>query len=384
MVTKNLDTAELIQTMLKKAAEITKKYDTIAQATGSSFNMFELVNVAEDEVRMCRVLADLLNPEGTHRQGRIYLDLFFETVLEREKPVKNINVKREVVIEDDRRIDIVIEYDNYIIPIEVKINAGDQPNQLYDYAQQSKVEDGAKIVYYLTKFGTGPSEDSCCTLEKEEIVCISWDVHILKWLEACISHYNTYTKAPIREILIQFAAVIRKFTDQLEENEKMKIEALLLQSPENMKGAHNIEVALEGAKKKLLQKFRSSLVVELESHRSFEKNDEKDDKGDVFKDWNIGYKLTDENNNRIRVVRISYEMGMVKKIIQILKDDWTACPDPESKPIEEYIVFKLNDDSFFNLANANELNAKIDECKSWVFEKLNSYATILKNDAAGC
>lgn len=134
---------------------------------------------------------------------------------------------------------------------------------------------------------------------------------------------------------------------------------------------------MEGAKKKLLQKFRSSLVVELESHRSFEKNDEKDDKGDVFKDWNIGYKLTDENNNRIRVVRISYEMGMVKNNSNF-KRRLEACPDPESKPIEEYIIFKLNDDSFFNLANANELNAKIDECKSWAFEKLNSYASVSK------
>lgn len=70
------------------------------------------------------------------------------------------------------------------------------------------------------------------------------EVHILKWLEACISHYNTYTKASIREILIQFAAVIRKFTNQLEENEKMEVEKLLLQSPENMKSAHNIEVPL--------------------------------------------------------------------------------------------------------------------------------------------
>lgn len=96
VITKNLNTTEPIQTLLNEVASIADKYNTIAQATGSRFNMFELTNVAENEVRMCRVLTDLLDPNGTHCQGRIYLDLFFDIVLKRTKPLNNINVKREV------------------------------------------------------------------------------------------------------------------------------------------------------------------------------------------------------------------------------------------------------------------------------------------------
>ncbi|MDD3014687.1 MAG: PD-(D/E)XK nuclease family protein [Candidatus Gastranaerophilales bacterium] len=359
LITKKLDTAESIQMMLRKAAEITKKYDTIAQSTGSSFNMFELTHVAGDEVRMCRVLADLLNPEGTHRQGRIYLDLFFETVLEREKPVKDIKVKREVVIEGDRRIDIVIESDGNVIPIEVKINAGDQPNQLYDYAQRSKGIEKPKV-YYLTKFGTEPSNDSCCNSSKNEILnitdigCLSWSYDILKWLDACISHYNTYTKAPIREILIQYAAVIRKFTDQLEENEKMEIEEILLKTPENLKSAYDIASTLESAELILWNKFCEAVKRELEANFGILPERTPDN-------WNLVY-LNKTNENTQTYAWINSDNK--KEIRKMYHSELFS-----SKAVNEGTF------SILELVDANNFIKIIQECAKWIADKLNKQTT---------
>ena len=44
--------------------------------TGSQFNIFEILGIGTREVYMCRVLAELLNPNGLHCQGTKYLDLF--------------------------------------------------------------------------------------------------------------------------------------------------------------------------------------------------------------------------------------------------------------------------------------------------------------------
>lgn len=357
VITKNLNTTEPIQALLNEVTSIADKYNTIAQATGSRFNMFELTNVAENEVRMCRVLTDLLDPNGTNCQGRIYLDLFFDIVLRRTKPLNNINVKREVVIDGDRRIDIVIEYDNCLIPIEVKINAGDQPNQLYDYSKRSKVVDGVKV-YYLTKFGTDPSENSCCSsskdgkLEIDDVGCISWSYDILKWIDACISHYNTYTRTPIREILIQFAAVIRKFTEQLEENEKMEIEKLLLESPKNMKSAYAITAALEGAELTLWHQFCETIKRKLEKEHGILPEKEPDN-------WNIIYNLNKTNGNLQTYVWINSDK---KKEIKKLSNKELF----SSKALNE------GEFSISELAEKEKFNTIVQDCINWITDKLNS------------
>lgn len=49
-------------------------------------------------------------------------------------------VTAEYAIDDERRIDIVIEIGSYFLPIEVKIYAADQKSQCFDYYQYAKEE----------------------------------------------------------------------------------------------------------------------------------------------------------------------------------------------------------------------------------------------------
>lgn len=48
------------------------------------------------------------------------------------------DVIKEYVIDNDHRIDIVIQNVRFFIPIEVKIYAGEQEGQCYDYYEYAK------------------------------------------------------------------------------------------------------------------------------------------------------------------------------------------------------------------------------------------------------
>ena len=71
---------EAVQKLLNNVGKISDKHETMAKATGGNFNIFEITEISRAEVYMCKILYELLNPEGRHYQGNVYLKLFFETI----------------------------------------------------------------------------------------------------------------------------------------------------------------------------------------------------------------------------------------------------------------------------------------------------------------
>lgn len=242
-----------IELLLNEVLNIKNKHDLIQKKTGGYFNVFEITNIAYDEVRICRFLFDLLNPKGSHYQGDTYLKLLFiEDVLQLDLPLqeqRQTSVYREFLIENNRRIDLVIQSPNYFIPIEVKIFAGDQENQCADYLKVAK----SSNVYYLSRFGDLPSDYS--SFEKEHIKPISFSQDIINWLEKCLESRETIKIGPIREIILQFIATIRNFTDQMEDQQEMEIKNVLTESAASIKSAFAIEKSLKVAKTDLLNRI---------------------------------------------------------------------------------------------------------------------------------
>lgn len=146
----------------------------------SGYNLFNVMGIQGKEVLMCRVLADLLNPEGQHGQGILFLKSFLADVLKQgdrnDILLEHTTVETEYVIGNDRRIDIMIYNSQFAIPIEVKIYAGEQEAQCYDYYEYAK---NSPIVY-LTRYGSEPSalsrmeKDGSDSLSTDQILCISW------------------------------------------------------------------------------------------------------------------------------------------------------------------------------------------------------------------
>ena len=248
----------IIRDLLKNTGSIIKKYDDIALETGGNFNIFDITRIENKEVIVCRLLAELLNPKGRHGQKTAYLKIFLRSCLGiefSEGELENMRVTKEKSIDGGRLIDIAIEGNGRFIPIEVKIWAGDQGDQCYDYYKYArKYDKNAKIVY-LTPFGHKPSEGSRRELTDNNMVLLSFNVHILQWLEKCLALPGTIRKAPIREILIQFISSIKKFTKQSENMPKMDIVKLLSENEENMRNAQCIADTMEACRAEMVKKF---------------------------------------------------------------------------------------------------------------------------------
>lgn len=259
--------------LLNNIAKITNKYEEIYRKTGQYFNVFSIAGIEHDEVKICRILKELLDPKGSHYQKEKYLKLFVKNILKiniDDDEYRNVLVYNEYLIDNNRRIDIVIKFEKYFIPIEVKIYADDQDKQCFDYYTYASEKSEKEIqVIYLTLDGHIPSKSSVEGLTPineninnknvivgyEEVRTISFKDDIMMWLEECISDIDTLKIASIREVIMQFMNVIKNLTNLIEGDEKMEMIDEIMSSRGNMKAACEIGKLINDAKKKIMEKI---------------------------------------------------------------------------------------------------------------------------------
>ncbi len=270
-----------IKMLLKEISAVSDKYDSIYRKTGGYFNIFDIANISSDEITICRVIHELLNPKGSHFQGDAYLRLFIDILKLKvtdfefyDEEYNTVSVRREECIPENRnrRIDLVIETDESYIPIEVKIYAGDQNEQCKDYCEKAKSTKKRATMFYLTLDGSPPTPESIGDLnadDKKLIKPISFRDEILIWLGKCLQHHETIKIAPIREILFQLIAVIRRLTNQMEVGQIMEISNILSESKINMKAAIDIEKCLIEAKKTMINKVFKAISEKIEKEPFF-------------------------------------------------------------------------------------------------------------------
>jgi hypothetical protein len=222
--------AENLQNNLSQVVAILKKYEDEMDRDGSRFNIFTILNVSSNEVRLhSNFIAELLNDKGTHSFKNAFCKLFFTQLLKYEKNniVLQFNFEKyEVEVEKSTglinqeytiggRIDIVIT-DNYKrrIIIENKIFANDQQNQLLRYFNFDK----KAILLYLTLNGSEPNEWSTNgeIQNNQDYFCISYKNFISNWLEKCIE--LSKEKPKVSETISQYLHVIKNYTNQNHKN----------------------------------------------------------------------------------------------------------------------------------------------------------------------
>ncbi len=221
----------------------------------SDYNIFNILEITSKEVIICLFLADLLNPEGQHGCGILFLKSFVQQILKiysmSDLLLSRTDVTKEFVIDNERRIDIVIQNSRFFIPIEVKIYAGEQEGQCYDYFQYVR---NARLVY-LTRFGDAPSEYSrkqkggTDLLPLENIQCVSWACDICRWLEKLTMQLHE----PLKSMINQYIDAIRAVTDQREQKLMEKNLKLLYESPDSFRAGIEIEKSMKTAKVTLMR-----------------------------------------------------------------------------------------------------------------------------------
>lgn len=272
--------------LLIHAKHIHDKYVTINQHTGEFFNVFQVLNVHYKEVPICRVLYELLSPEGSHGQGVAYLEIFMKDVLCIDKNSlaedewRYIKVERERVIDSRRRIDLVIETPKKFIPIEVKIYAGEQEQQCldyYNYANRIGSQESPTTLFYLTRFGTLPTNYSTKGDKHLNIKTISFADHILPWLKKCLQYNETWRLSTVSNTIYQLIDAIKIFTCRKRDLEMEELAQYLRKSKGNLQDALYLESAINFVRQGVLRDIFQGVerIIDnsiSQSEKSFEKN----------------------------------------------------------------------------------------------------------------
>ena len=196
--------------------ELGKSIRTSGCKTGE-YNIFQVLEIESKEVLICRFLGDLLDSNGSHGCKIYFLKHFFNLLKSEEvsdEELNNAKVVLEEHTDNNRRIDIVIHLSTEVYPIEVKIWAEDQNEQLYDYWEYCSKLNASKI-YYLTPTGWSPSEKSVKDLPKDSVKCLSFQNDIRLWLDKCLE--DEICKPGVQEIVKQFKEVIDRMCKSAEE-----------------------------------------------------------------------------------------------------------------------------------------------------------------------
>ena len=160
------ENVEILLSQVSSLHNETKRREESIREQGDLFNIFNIVGLRTEEVRLhSAFIAELLNPQGSHGASSLFLQAFLEQIglnrgyLDYKKCSTNIveRIIGPVTKTEGGRIDIIIEDGKHAIIIENKIYATDQPNQLLRYHNYGKkMFPNGFCLLYLTLDGHEP------------------------------------------------------------------------------------------------------------------------------------------------------------------------------------------------------------------------------------
>ena len=261
----------------KLRAEAEKDYSKRAP----KFNSIELLQPGE--VALTRVLRELLDPNGVHAQGQIFLDLFLEH-LGLNNIVDNkevLNIKTEVLTDSNlvanRFIDLLIEFkgisknQKIAVAIENKPWASDGEKQIHDYLKHlsTSYPAGYALIYLSGEEGRQPAEHSIGkdALEqalKSKTIQLSSYNRILPWLSACKAKCEAKT---VLNFIESFEHYIRqKFMGVQDMSQRQALLAEVTADAVNIETAFEIIHAKSDIEGLLFKKLKTNIEEKIKDH----------------------------------------------------------------------------------------------------------------------
>ena len=217
-----------IKYLLRDINIVRKKFEE-REKNEDNFNMFTILRKESDEVYLhSRFLSALLDPNGPHRLGTIFLNSFLDRIGsdfdydEKSLEVYPNNLNRSEYKEIDicfidRVVMKAVILENKIRHEDTNHEDKGQLENYYDkLIEEDKIPEDGIEVYYLTPDGHEPSEDSVRLSGKypklqDKVKCISYSVEILEWLRTVVK--ECYNKPSLRESIIQYIKIIENMTN---------------------------------------------------------------------------------------------------------------------------------------------------------------------------
>ena len=253
--------------LLKEAYEKSKDY---LYEDSSRYNLLSIIEKDRDEAHIhSKVIYNLLSQNWGKKDKETFLTLFLKEIGIEDEIIYNEKweVTREKAFDLDTikgRLDFEIKSKDYIYIIEMKIDAGDQPEQLMRYQKFAKEQHKKYKIFYLTLDGHNASKKSVGEevseeIKKVEYTNISFKEEILNWLGKCLDLVKG--KENKSACINQYIASINKILGE----KNTKIKDNILKSSEDIKNAITIYKKLNENLQKVLESFFEELNKKLKN-----------------------------------------------------------------------------------------------------------------------
>ena len=241
------------------------------------YNIFTLFHGFSDEVNLhSNFIASLLDPNGDHYKGDLFLKLFLEMCGIDDF---SIDTSRATVFKEFKHIDIYISDGKKHIILENKVYAKDQPTQIARYieaikkegAEERDVEDEDICVLYLHPDGELPDKQSFGDYYAKllgenpsiKFKVISYGKEILEWIDRCKNEVSNLTDLNI--FLSQYKDVIEMIYDRYKRIDKMETANLIEIFKENYTAASDIANNYQETRMKIIYEFFENVKDILEN-----------------------------------------------------------------------------------------------------------------------
>jgi len=175
-------------------------------------NIFEILKISKTEIRHSNFLSWMLNPNGSHQLGDVFLKRFLREVFLSERfndinqvDVEGMDLSNVEVYREWNNIDILIKLENIVVCIENKILSGEHSNQLTKYKKvvENNFPQEKKTFIYLTPEGNTSKQ------EKDIYQPLSYDF-IIESLERIISVYENSINQKVLLYIQDYITIIKR------------------------------------------------------------------------------------------------------------------------------------------------------------------------------
>lgn len=253
---------------LREISGVIEMYSRHRKLSGEDFNIFSIMSMESDEVfTHSALLAELLNPKGSHGLGCKPLQLFMQQFL---SPDYKMNFRNAICKKEDHigftnadkteggRVDILVkDSEGNVIIIENKIYAAEQLNQLSRYKKQyPKAE-----LFYLTLDGKESDQNVAGDDLPKIYRNLSYAKDIIPWISSCAE--LAYNKPMLREVLNQYIFLLKKLTNQTTNTEMADQLTEIIEGnfPASLEIYRNFENVLNKLRGQLLDEVSKALEV---------------------------------------------------------------------------------------------------------------------------
>ena len=351
------------------------------------YNIFTLFHGFSDEVNLhSNFIASLLDPNGDHYKGDLFLKLFLETCGIDDF---SIDTGRATVFKEFKHIDIYISDGKKHIILENKVYAKDQPTQIARYIDTIKGE-GAKYediyVLYLHPNGKLPDDQSFGDYHARllgenssiKFKVIRYNNEISSWIDRCKNEVSNITDLSV--FLSQYKDVIEMIYDRYKRIDEMNNKDLVEIFKKNYTAVSDIACNYEQTRRKIINDFFQNISDSLKDIYKEEKGFEISHPNNIITDYGKNCQPIKITQKRWELFDFAIEFmdkDLKNPIIGFVKNEKSKSIElkyitMDGKIIKNnyWIVYKdiTRDDICKDIVNENFKKALLDDIKNFINE----------------